>query len=62
MGILKRKKQKNSENILEVDWVNGNIFLLKKEILKTVGNFDENFSSSTMREIFKGILNLIKFN
>jgi len=54
----KRKKQKNSENILEVDWVNGNVFLLKKEILKTVGNFDENFfleydERDFQRRIFK---------
>ena len=28
---------------MEVDWVNGNVFLLKKNIIKEIGAFDENF-------------------
>lgn len=43
-GLFNKKKpSKNSSNIMQVDWVNGNVFLLKKEITKKIGSFDENF-------------------
>ena len=41
-GYFKNKNiQKTSENLLEVDWVNGNVFLMKKEHMKKTGFFDE---------------------
>ena len=43
-GFFNKKKPiRNSSNIMEVDWVNGNVFLLKKEITEKIGSFDENF-------------------
>ena len=34
--------KKNSENILQVDWVHGNILLVKKKFFEQAGCFDEN--------------------
>lgn len=43
-GFFKKKKPKKNEyNIMEVDWVNGNVFLLKKNVIEEIGAFDENF-------------------
>ena len=39
----KNVKNKNSENILEVDWVNGNVFLMQKKYMQNIGFFDENY-------------------
>lgn len=38
-NFLKEK----TKNILEVDWVNGNIFILNMNIVKQIGLYDENF-------------------
>ncbi len=35
--------KKKINNILEVDWVNGNIFILDMKIVKQIGMYDENF-------------------
>ena len=41
-GYFKKKKLvKNSTNTLEVDWVNGNIFLMKKKTFVDLEGFDE---------------------
>ena len=43
-GFFNKKKPiRSPSNIMEVDWVNGNVFLLKKEITEKIGSFDENF-------------------
>lgn len=44
-GYFDNKKifKKNANNLLQVDWVNGNVFLLKRNILNLIGMFDENF-------------------
>ncbi len=34
---------KNTQNKLKVDWVNGNVLLMKKNIFNEIGMFDENF-------------------
>jgi len=39
----KKKMIKASNNLLQVDWVNGNVFLVKKIIFDQIGLFDENF-------------------
>ncbi len=36
-----KKLLKNSKNIMEVNWVNGNIFLMNKKIFMDIGGFDE---------------------
>ena len=36
-------KKEKKQNILEVDWVNGNIFILDMKIVKEIGMYDENF-------------------
>ena len=36
-----KKLLKNSKNIKEVNWVNGNIFLMNKKIFMDIGGFDE---------------------
>jgi len=42
-GYFKKNKlTKNSENKLEVDWVNGNIFLMNKFFYEDIGSYDEN--------------------
>ena len=41
--FLKGNKKKKIQNILEVDWVNGNIFILDMKIVKQIGMYDENF-------------------
>ena len=38
----KKKPIKNSDNKLEVDWVNGNIFLMKNSFFQDLGCFGEN--------------------
>ena len=43
-GFFKKKKfEKNDQNQMTVDWVNGNVSLIKKKIIKKIGGFDENF-------------------
>ena len=44
-GYFDNKKifKKNANNLLQVDWVNGNVFLLRRNILNLIGMFDENF-------------------
>lgn len=37
-----KKKKISKNNTLEVDWVTGNIFLVRKEDLNTIGYYDEN--------------------
>ena len=39
----KKKIIKNSNNLLQVDWVTGNVFLVKKSIFDQIGLFDESF-------------------
>ena len=64
----KKKPIKNSDNKLQVDWVNGNIFLMKKKTFDEIGGFDENiFIEYDERELQRRIfLNkkkiLIDFN
>ena len=41
--FLKGNKKEKKQNILEVDWVNGNIFILDMQIVKEIGMYDENF-------------------
>ncbi len=41
-NFSKKKLVKNSKNKLQVDWVNGNIFLMKKFCFLELGCFDEN--------------------
>ena len=43
-GYFKKKEfKRNDDNKLEVDWVNGNVALIKKSIIHEIGCFDENF-------------------
>ena len=44
-GYFDKKKKliKTDDNKLEVDWVNGNVALIKKSIFNEIGLFDENF-------------------
>ncbi|WP_440920400.1 glycosyltransferase family 2 protein [Candidatus Pelagibacter sp.] len=43
-GYFKKNTIKNKvNNILEVDWVNGNIFILDMKLIKQIGMYDENF-------------------
>lgn len=64
----KRNIVKSAENLLEVDWVNGNIFLMKKLFFQEIGSFDEKiFIEYDERELQRRIfLNnkkvLINFN
>ena len=37
-----KKKKLSKNNILEVNWVTGNIFLIRKKDLNTIGYYDEN--------------------
>ena len=39
------KPIKNNRNKLFVDYVNGNVFLIKKDLIEEIGNFDENIFS-----------------
>tara|TARA_B100000579_G_scaffold281492_1_gene233028 strand:- start:785 stop:1681 length:897 start_codon:yes stop_codon:yes gene_type:complete len=44
-GYFNKRKLpiRNSQNKLQVDWVNGNVSLIKKDIFIEIGKFDENF-------------------
>ncbi len=53
--------KKNSEKILQVDWVHGNILLVKKEFFEEAGCFDENiFIEFDERDLQKRFFNLKK--
>jgi len=44
-GFFKKNNasKRNNKNQLYVDWVNGNVALIKKNIFNKIGKFDENF-------------------
>ena len=46
-GYFNKNSQaiKDSKNNLFVDWVNGNVFLIKKNLIDQIGRFDENIFS-----------------
>lgn len=52
----KNKQKKNTDNILKVDWVNGNLFIMKKDLFNNLGQFDENiFLNFEERDLQKRI-------
>jgi len=61
-GYFKKKEcKKNNQNKLEVDWVNGNVSLIKKDIINKIGNFDENiFLEYDERDFQKRIFSINK--
>jgi len=64
----KNNQKKNADNILKVDWVNGNLFIMKKDLFYNLGQFDENIflnfdEKDLQKRIFDSELEiLINFN
>jgi len=55
------EEEKDTNNVLRVDWVNGNIVLLDKNVTKDIGLYDENiFLQWEERDFQKRILNYKK--
>jgi N-acetylglucosaminyl-diphospho-decaprenol L-rhamnosyltransferase len=66
--FCKKNKQKKIDNILKVDWVHGNVFIMKKDLFYNLGKFDENIflnfeETDLQKRIFdQGLEILINFN
>ncbi len=66
--FTKKNNSKNKENIMFVDWVHGNLFLLNKKVMDNIGYFDENIflefdELDLQHRIFKaGKKTVINFN